>query len=86
MDKKEIIEVLAKKICCRKDASDAFEELLSSIRKSLFVGERVHLKGVGTLYVKMRKERYVRNPRTREMIKIMPKRVIRFKASEIPLQ
>ncbi|MFH0948446.1 MAG: HU family DNA-binding protein [Elusimicrobiota bacterium] len=86
MDKKEIIESMAKRTCCKKEASDAFEEFLHSVKKSLFRGEKIHLKGIGTLYVKMRKERRVRNPKTKEVIKIMPKRVIRFKASETPLE
>ncbi|MFA5780210.1 MAG: HU family DNA-binding protein [Elusimicrobiota bacterium] len=86
MDKKEIIEQLSKRTCCKKEAADAFEEFLLAVKKSLFRGEKVHLKGIGTLYVKMRKERRVRNPKTKEIIKIMPKRVIRFKASEVPLE
>ena len=86
MDKKEIIEAMSKRTCCKKEAIDAFEELLRSAKKSLFRGEKVHLKGIGTLYTKMRKERRVRNPKTQEIIKVMPKRVIRFKASEIPLE
>lgn len=86
MDKKGIIEAMARRTCCKKEAQDAFEEFLVSVKKSLFRGEKVHLKGIGTLYVKMRKERRVRNPKTREIIKIMPKRVIRFKASETPLE
>ncbi|OQA92310.1 MAG: DNA-binding protein HU [Elusimicrobia bacterium ADurb.Bin231] len=85
MDKKEIIEALAKKTCCKKEAADAFEELLRTIKISLLKGEKVHLKGIGALYVKMRKERRVRNPKTKEIIKIRSKKVIRFKPSEIPL-
>ncbi|MBN1384276.1 MAG: HU family DNA-binding protein [Elusimicrobia bacterium] len=85
MDKKDIIEAMARRTCCRKEAQDAFVEFLTSAKKALFRGEKIHLKGIGTLYVKMRKERRVRNPKTREIMKIRPKRVIRFKASEIPL-
>jgi len=86
MDKREIIEVMARKTCCIKEAKDAFEEFLTSSKKALFRGDKVHLKGIGTLYVKMRKERRVRNPQTREIMKITPKRVIRFKPSETPLE
>lgn len=86
MDKKEIIEAMGRRTCCRKEAQDAFEEFLISVKKALFRGEKVHLKGIGALYMKMRKERRVRNPKTREIMKIKPKRVIRFKASEIPLE
>ena len=86
MDKLDIIESMAKRTCCRKEASDAFEEFLLSAKKALMLGEKVHLKGIGTLYAKMRKERRVRNPKTREIMKIAPKKVIRFKPSEIPLE
>ena len=86
MDKKKIIEAMAKRTCCKKEATDAFEEFLRSAKESLFRGEKIHLKGIGTLYAKMRKERRVRNPKTKEIINIMPKRVIRFKASEVPLE
>ncbi|MDD5687571.1 MAG: HU family DNA-binding protein [Elusimicrobia bacterium] len=86
MDKKEIIESMAKRTCCRKEAQDAFEEFLIAVKNSIVKGDKVHLKGIGTLYAKMRKERRVRNPKTKEIIKIKSKRVIRFKASETPLE
>jgi len=86
VDKKEIIEAMAKRTCCKKEAADSFEELLKSIKRSLLKGEKVHLKGIGTLYVKMRKERRVRNPKTKEIIKVSSKPVIRFKPSEKPLE
>ncbi|MFH1540855.1 MAG: HU family DNA-binding protein [Elusimicrobiota bacterium] len=86
MDKKEIIKQMSKRTCCKKEATDAFEEFLLTVKKSLAKGEKIHLKGIGTLYTKTRKERCVRNLKTKEIIKIMSKKVIRFKASETPLE
>ncbi len=85
MDKKEIIEAMSRRTCCKKEAADSFDELLKAMRRSLSRGEKVHLKGIGTLYVRMRKERRVRNPKTKEIIRISAKQVVRFKPSEKPL-
>ena len=86
MDKKEIINAMARRTCCKKEAADAFDELLKSVKRALLKGEKIHLKGIGTLYVKTRKERRVRNPKTKEIIKVSSKQVVRFKPSEKPLE
>lgn len=55
--------------------------MLSRIRKALKEGERVHLKGVGTLFTRARAPRMITNPKTGERHAIPPRRVVRFKAS-----
>lgn len=85
MDKKELIDAMAKRVCCKKEAKDAFDELLKSIRKGLLAGEKIHLKGIGTIYTKIRKPRMVKSLHSNEMMHIPAKLVVKFKASTIPL-
>src|SRR5713101_9499016 len=46
---------------------------------------RVELRGVGILSVKEERERQGRNPRTGEALIINPRRVVRFRASQLLL-
>lgn len=63
----------------RKDTMDAIEIFLESIKEALKEGRKVSLVGFGTFYMKDKKARNGRNPRTGERIQIPPKRVATFK-------
>lgn len=63
----------------RKDTMDAIEIFLESIKEALKEGRKVSLVGFGTFYMKDKKARNGRNPRTGERIHIPPKRVATFK-------
>lgn len=81
MNLKGLIEAAARRTCCQSEAKGAVQEMLSQIRKALKEGERVHLKGVGTLFTRTRAPRTITNPKTGERHAIPPRRVARFKAS-----
>ena len=63
----------------RKQAIDAVEIFLESIKNSLKNGEKVSLVGFGTFQIKEKNARNGRNPRTGEKIHIPAKRVTIFK-------
>jgi len=63
----------------QRQAFDAVELFLDSVKQSLKNGEKVSLVGFGTFYIKTKEARNGRNPRTGESIRIPPKSVIVFK-------
>jgi DNA-binding protein HU-beta len=80
--KEDLVEVLAKKGCSKKDASDYLNTVLDEIGDSLSKGKDVVLTGFGTFSVSKRKARTGRNPQTGATIKIPAKKVPRFKAGK----
>lgn len=63
----------------RKDTVDAIEIFLESVKEALKSKRKVSLVGFGTFYVKEKKARNGRNPRTGDKIFIPPKLVATFK-------
>ncbi len=63
----------------QKQAMEAVELFLESIKESLKDGDKVSLVGFGTFYLKTKDARNGRNPRTGEQIKIPAKSVVAFK-------
>ena len=63
----------------RKDSILALEIFLSSIKEALKKGDKISLVGFGTFYVKEKRSRNGRNPRTGDRIKIPPKKIATFK-------
>ncbi|OIP75878.1 MAG: DNA-binding protein HU [Parcubacteria group bacterium CG2_30_36_21] len=83
MTKEDLIEVLAKKVCCsKKEAVDCLNTVLDEIKGSLAKGKDVILTGFGTFKVSKRKARIGRNPQTGATLKIPAKTVPRFKAGK----
>ena len=81
MNKNEIIENVSKVTCAKTEARDAVNMVIETIKKALKRGERVTISEFGTFYVKFMKARKWRNPKTGEIIDILPKKVIKFKIS-----
>lgn len=63
----------------RKDSLLALEIFLASIKDGLKDGDKVSLVGFGTFYVKEKKSRNGRNPRTGDRIMIPSKKIATFK-------
>ena len=63
----------------RKEAFQALEIFLDTVRQALIKGEKVSLVGFGAFFVKDREARTGRNPRTGEVIDIPMRRAIVFK-------
>ena len=80
MTKAEIVRLLVNKSGLpRKDAIEAVEVFLASIKESLATGKKVSLVGFGTFLVKSKNSRNGRNPRTGDLIQIPDKKVAIFK-------
>lgn len=81
--KAEVIRLVMEKTGLpRKDAVEAVEVFLDSVKGGVLVDDKVSLVGFGTFTVKEKNSRNGRNPRTGEVIKIPPKRVVTFKAGK----
>lgn len=80
MTKAEVVKALIEKTGLpRKEAVEAVELFLDSIKDGLTKGEKVSLVGFGTFLVKLKNARNGRNPRTGEVIDIPEKAVAVFK-------
>jgi DNA-binding protein HU-beta len=78
MNKKDLVDEVAKVTCGRKEAEAAVECVLSTIKKAMKKGDKVTLTGFGSFSVAKRAARKGRNPRTGEEIKIKASKVPRF--------
>ncbi len=78
MNKNDIIESVANVTCAKTEAKDSVEMFIKTVKEALKNGERVTISDFGTFYVKFRKARIGRNPRTGETIDIHPQKVVKF--------
>ena len=78
MNKRDLINEVAKVLSTKKEAQAAVDCVFSTITKALKKKDTVTLIGFGTFKVEKRKARKGRNPRTGEAIKIKAKRVPKF--------
>jgi len=78
MVKKDLIDEVAKVVCTKKEAEDAVNTVIDSIKKSLKKGDKVSIVGFGTFSVTKRAARTGRNPQTGEALKIKAKKVPKF--------
>lgn len=62
------------------DTSACVGTLLEAIAGHLSAGNRIEIRGFGTLSVGSRAERIGRNPKTGEKVTVPAKRTVRFKA------
>ena len=80
MTKAEIVNRVAEMTgMSRKDTIEALEIFLEAVKDSLKQGDKISLVGFGTFFVKEKKARHGRNPRTGERIQIPPKFIATFK-------
>jgi len=80
MTKADVINALAGKTgMAQRQAAEAVNLFLLAIREALTKGEKISLVGFGTFYVKKRRPRHGRNPRTGAKIEVPRKRVAAFK-------
>lgn len=83
MNKSELIKALA------EDADIAIEEATSivniffdSMKKSLFEGDRVEIRGFGSFKIKEYAGYAGRNPKTGQTVSVVPKRLPFFRAAK----
>lgn len=82
MNKKDLVNEVAKVVKTKKEAQAAVDSVFSSIAKALEKGEAVSLIGFGTFKVVDRKARKGRNPQTGEEIDIAASKAPKFVAGK----
>ncbi|MFK8283680.1 HU family DNA-binding protein [Capnocytophaga canis] len=81
MNKTELIDVIAADADITKAAAKkALESFFSNVEKALKKGDKVAIVGFGSWSIAKKEAREARNPRTGEMIKVVAKNVVKFKA------
>ena len=84
LDKAGIVHALYSRLgCSRKEAQDAVEVILETIKEKLEQGEDVRLSGFGKFVVRSKRSRVGRNPKTGDTVEITARRVLTFKPSAI---
>lgn len=82
MTKLELIDNIAELGISKKDAAEAVETIIETIKGALKNGEKVNLAGLGSFEVKNRAPRKGRNPKTGEEIHIPSKKIPVFRAGK----
>ena len=87
MNKKELINLLAKEYQWTHKKSTAYiEQLFEIIKEKIQQGHKVTLKNIGSFYLQKRAKRKVMHPKTKEILTIPERNVIGFKPSTITLK
>ncbi len=82
MTKADLVETVFEKVgLSKKEAQDIIEVIFDTIKLAFQNGESVKIAGFGTFNVRKKAERRGRNPQTGDELKISPRRVLTFKAS-----
>ena len=84
MTKADLVELIYERIgFSKKEAAEAVETVLESIKASLENGEVVKIVGFGNFVVRRKMARKGRNPKTGEEVTITPRQVVTFKPSQV---
>ena len=83
MNKSELVESLAnKKNLTYKKAEEIVNLIFDSMTQALVEGGRIEIRGFGSFVVKDYKSYMGRNPKTGEVIQVMPKKLPVFKVGK----
>ena len=84
MKKSDLLENFKKKLThlSNTDSSTSFELILKAIGESLKKGERMEVRGFGSLSTRIRKPMRGRNPQSGEAIELSERKVPYFRASK----
>ena len=73
MKKADLVNEMAKATLIKKEAAEAMEIFLGTIKKTLKKRDKVFISGLGTFGIVKRKARTGRNPKTGEAAKFTPR-------------
>ena len=84
MKKSELVTLIAERLpyLTRKDAETIVDTIFDSMIEGLAQGDRIEIRGFGSLAVKHRPAREGRNPKTGETVHIPAKRLPYFKVGK----
>ncbi|MEW6215335.1 MAG: integration host factor subunit alpha [Nitrospirota bacterium] len=82
MTKADLVDAIFEKVgLSKKEAQEIIEIILDMMKQTFVEGESIKISGFGTFNVRKKMARRGRNPKTGEDIKITPRKVITFRAS-----
>lgn len=67
----------------RRESSKIVQDVFDEVSASLIDGEEVKIAKFGTFSVHEKSQRIGRNPKTGQEVPISPRKVVRFKASDV---
>ena len=83
MNKANLTDAIAREAGLSKSAAQAaIESFIKNVSKALQNDENVRLSGFGTFSTKIRKAREGVNPKTRQIIQLPERTVVKFKAGK----
>ena len=83
MNKRGLIKEAAKKSnITQKITKEVLGSILETITEALSRGEKIEIRGFGSFFMKERKGRTARNPKTNKPLKLPPMLVPHFKAGK----
>ncbi|MGB9735351.1 MAG: HU family DNA-binding protein [bacterium] len=84
MKKSELVKKLTERFphIAKPDIEKIVNTIIDRMIEALMENDRIEIRGFGTLFVKLRREREARNPRTGVRLTIGSKRVPFFKAGK----
>ena len=84
MKKSDLLENFRKRLIylSNTDSTTSFELILKAIKETLEKGERIEVRGFGSLSIRIRKPIRGRNPNSGEAIELSERKVQYFRASK----
>ncbi len=83
MTKADIVNLVLGKVGLPKnETQEIVEAVFDTLKETLIAGESIKVSGFGTFTVRKKRARVGRNPKTKEEVEIVPRRVVTFKASD----
>jgi integration host factor subunit beta len=84
MTRSDLIQAIASRFpqLTANDSAIAVKEILNAIGQAIARGDRVAIRGFGSFGLNFRAARTWRNPKSREIVQVMPKHIPHFKAGK----
>lgn len=83
MKRSDIINILAEEMnISQKKSTEIVDFIFDKMRNAILEGERIEIRGFGSFYVKSYQPRKGRNPKTGEIIDVLPKKLPFFKVGK----
>ncbi|MBP7794469.1 MAG: integration host factor subunit beta [Candidatus Saccharicenans sp.] len=84
MIKADLVDTVARKLnISRQEAEAGVNLFFEVIKEAILQGEEIEIRGFGSFRFRQRAPRAGRNPRTGELVKVPPKKVLYFKPSKL---
>ena len=83
MTRADLIDELSKAFrFTERESEHIITTIFETMTEALVRGEKVELRGFGSLRIRHRKPRAARNPKTGAAVDVPPKRVLKFKVGQ----